>query len=581
MANRLLIERNVMVAMRDGVKLATDIFRPDDGSAHPVLILRTPYDKSNARSSMAAVFNPVVGAERGYVVVLQDVRGRFLSEGRWVPFVNDRADGYDTVEWAAAQPWSNGSVGIYGASYMGVTALQAAAANPPHLKAAFSYLTGGNYHNGWAYSGGAFELGFNLSWVGGSLGWDTLNRLGLKDTLRRELAQSLDAILLDPWRVVRQLPLGDIPVFDSVAPYWRDWLNHPAYDDYWQAVDVVASAADIKVPLLQITGWYDNFQRCHMDLYEQLQQHPCGDIRRSHRLIIGPWDHWAYLSGRPGSAGERQFGASAVGGPPLTTNLLLQWFDHWLTGRDSALLDTPRVRYFAMGDNVWREVESWPPPNTPTRYYLHSGGHANSRFGDGVLGLDLSAVETPDSYNYDPDDPTPSVGGRTMHQMFGPGGIQDQARVEERDDVLVYTSPCLTKPLTIAGPVSVKLFTASSAPDTDFTAKLVDVEPSGYCANIAEGIIRARYRNGMTREELLQPGEVAAYTIDLWHTAQTFQAGHRLRLEISSSNFPRFDRNANSAVHPGVATLADLQVAAQQVFHDAERPSYLCLPIVA
>lgn len=296
--------------------------------------------------------------------------------------------------------------------------------------------------------------------------------------------------------------------------------------------------------------------------------------------MVGPWDHEAYLSLGLSRAGQRDFGPSAIGGPTLVSELALQWFDHWLAGKETPLMDTRPVRYFMMGSNAWREADTWPPASTPTQWYLRSGGRANTRHGDGALTLEPPDAEPADSYRYDPADPVPSLGGRTLHPNLGPGGVQDQATLEEREDVLVYTSARLTTPLAVAGPVSVTLFAASSARDTDFTAKLVDVEPDGYCANIAEGIIRARHRSGEPPEELLEPGEVTEFGIDLWDVAHLFRAGHRVRVEISSSNFPRFDRNLNTAVSPELAGPGDLQVADQQIWHDKDHPSRLALPVL-
>jgi putative CocE/NonD family hydrolase len=574
MSLSMRVERDVMVAMRDGVRLATDIYRPDDTASHPVLVQRTPYSKSNAWFVGGLIFNPLDAVEREYVVLVQDTRGRFKSEGVWEPFVHEAADGFDTVEWAAAQPWSNGNIGIYGSSYMGVTAVQAAIAAPPHLKAAMAYVTGSNYQNGWTYSGGAFELGFNIWWTT-FLGWDTLSRLNISDAKRQAMMAQLAAAAADPWTAVSHLPLSELPAFQGgVAPYWQDWLQHPVYDEYWARIDAAAQADAIQAPLLQIAAWYDNFLRGQLDLYARLQG------REHHRIVIGPWDHEAYLSLRTSSSGQRDFGPGALGGPALAADLAFQWFDHWLNGKETPLLATPRVRYFVMGENTWREANTWPPATTPVRYYLHSGGRANTRHGDGTLTLDPPATEPWDSYRYDPANPVPSAGGRTLHPPFGPGGVQNQAEVEEREDVLVYTTALLTTPLTITGPVSVTLFATSSAQDTDFTAKLVDVEPSGYCANIAEGIIRARYRKGGV-EELLKPGQVTEFTIDLWDVAHTFLPGHRIRLEISSSNFPRFNRNLNSAVRPELASSSEQQVAVQQICHDAQHPSHLLLPVSA
>lgn len=281
-------------------------------------------------------------------------------------------------------------------------------------------------------------------------------------------------------------------------------------------------------PLLHIGGWYDNFLRGHLDLNEALKSHPDERVRDSHRLILGPWDHEAYLSIRPASAGEREFGPAATGGAASMSDVAFQWFDHWLRGRQTPLLGEPRVRYFEMGSLIWRTCDEWPPPHRPIAVYLHSGGRANNRFGDGHLSTRPPGFEPPDSYLYDPADPVPTVGGRTLSPALGPGDVQDQARVEERHDVLVYTSAQLITPVAIAGPVSVRLTAATSARDTDFTAKLVDVEPDGYCANLAEGIIRCRYRNHMAKAESLDPGEVVELFIDLWDVAYVFRAGHRI-----------------------------------------------------
>ena len=580
MAGKVIVERAVMVPMRDGVKLATDIYRPEDGGKHPVLVHGLPYSRSNATAVAGYLFNPFVAVERGYVVVVQESRGRCESEGTWRPFADDGRDGYDTVEWAAAQPWSNGSVGIFGNCADGVPALQAAVAAPPHLKACLLYMTGTNYHSGWIYNGGAFELGFNLAWTAGALAPDVLPRLKLEPTALQEAGGELMLILDDMPAAARYLPLRDIPAFQNgVAPYWNEWLSHPRYDEYWQKVDAVAHAKEIKVPVLQISGWYDLMLRGHLDLIRELQLHGDESVRDHHRMIIGPWDHEAYLGFRVTNAGQRDFGPSAATGPALMVGTAFEWFDRWLLGQDTPLLKTAKFRYFVMGDKVWREESSWPPDHTPMRYYLHSGGRANTRMGDGALTTEPPGSDPHDSYVYDPFDPVPTAGGRTL--LLVPGGVQNQAQVEERPDVLVYTSPRLDAPVTIAGPVSVTLFASSSAPDTDFTAKLVDAEPDGYCANIAEGIIRARYRNSEDREEMLEPGIVTEFVIDLWDVAHTFRPGHRIRLEISSSNFPRFDRNLNARLNPAEGTAEDASKAIQQVHHSTQYPSRITLPLMS
>lgn len=581
MSTSLTVERDLLIPMRDGVKLATDIYRPAAAGRYPVLVHRTPYSKDDWWVVGTLMFSPVAAVERGYVVVVQDSRGRFKSEGEWVPFFCEGSDGYDTVEWAAAQPWSDGRVGIYGSSYNGVTTIQALVAAPPHLKACVSYMTGANYHQGWVYSGGAFELAFNLWWALHQ-GWDTVSRLGLNEPELEQMLARLTLGVTEPREAIRHLPQLNHPLFQGgIARYYDEWLAHPKYDGYWEQVDAVAHAVNIKVPVLQISCWYDGFLKGHLDLNEALKSHPDRRVRDTHEFVIGPWEHMSYLGVRKSAAGEREFGPAAVSGPTMVAPLALEWFDRWVAEKQTAAPGAKRVRYFVMGSNAWHEADAWPPPHTATRYYLRSGGRANTRCGDGVLETEAPGNEPADSYVYDPASPVPTAGGRSMAPSLCPAGVQDQAEVEQRDDVLVYTAPRLTVPLTIAGPVSVALFASSSAPDTDFTGKLVDVQPDGYCAGIAEGIIRARYRNGMDREVLLTPGEVVELSIDLLAVAHTFQTGHRVRLEISSSNFPKYDRNLNVAAPLAAVSAADMRRAAQQVFHERRRASYITLPVVS
>ena len=580
MTRTITIERDLRVAVRDGVGLATDVYRPADGERHPVLVQRTPYGKGDAWVVGGLMFNPLDAVERGYVVVVQDCRGRFASEGEWVPFVVEGPDGYDTVEWAARQAWSNGRVGVYGSSYNGVTTLQATVAAPPHLQACVAYMTGTDYHLGWVYSGGAYELGFNLWWALHQA-WDTASRLGGTEAIAEATAR-LTGGMMEPWRALRHLPLGDLPLFrGGLAPYYYDWLSHPAYDDYWRRVDVVARAAEIKTPVLHISAWYDGFLRGHLDLNERLKAHPDAHVRDHHRFVLGPWDHMSYLGVRKSAAGEREFGPTAFSGPALVAEMALEWFDRWLMDKEPSAGSRVRVRYFMMGADVWRDAEAWPPPHVPAPYYLRSGGRANSRFGDGTLSTDRPAAEGADSFVYDPADPVPTLGGRSMTPSYCESGVQDRSRIEERRDVLVYTSAHLLAPLAIAGPVSATLFVTSSAVDTDFTATLVDVQPDGYCAPIAEGIVRARYRSGPDREALLVPGEVVELRIDLLAVAHTFRAGHRLRLEVSSSNFPKYDRNLNCAAPPALATAADMCRAVQHVLHGGPRASHVTLPVAS
>jgi putative CocE/NonD family hydrolase len=581
MSTSIVVERGLLVPMRDGVRLSTDVYRPAAAGRYPVLLQRTPYNKGDLWPVATLMFSPFDAVERGYVVVVQDCRGRFASEGEWIPFVVEGPDGHDSVEWAAAQPWSDGRVGIYGSSYNGVTALQAAIHSPPHLVACVAYMTGANYHEGWVYSGGAFELGFGL-WYALHQAWDALPRVGLDEAGIAEAAGRLTRAMLDPMSAFRTLPLVDHPLFEGpIAPHWRSWTSHERYDDTWKTIDVIANADKIRVPILHIAAWYDGFLRGHLDLEHALAHHPDARVREEHRLVIGPWEHMAYLGVRKSSAGEREFGPIAVGGPTTAAPLCFDWFDRFVAGRETGAPTAKRVRYFLLGANEWREVDAWPPPHRRMPFYLRGAGGARSRHGDGVLSRDPPGEEPPDGFTHDPRDPVPTLGGRNMIPGVCAPGVQDRSRVEERDDVLVYTTAPLDVSLTIAGPVSATLLVRANAPDADFVAKLVDVEPSGYCVPIAEGILRARFRNGRNREDPLVPGEIATIEVDLLAVAHVFRAGHRIRLEVAGSDFPKYDRNPGTGKSSLLARENDLRRIDQEVLHDAEHSSCIILPVVS
>ncbi|MGD8716884.1 MAG: CocE/NonD family hydrolase [Desulfobacterales bacterium] len=560
--------------MRDGVILRGDVYRPAEGGPFPVLLHRLPYNKSYAWIAAALMLNPLNGADQGYAVVLQDCRGRFESDGEWTPFHSEIDDGYDTVEWCAEQPWSNGKIGIYGSSYMGVTGWQAVVAAPPHLEAAFVYVTGTNYHEGFIYTGGAFELGFNL-WYALFLGWDKLFKLpedkqGLAMQKMSETASNLS-------QAYQHLPLKEFPVFEDVAPFYYDWLNHSSYDEYWQAVDVETRYDKITVPVLQMTGWFDNFLIGHLNSFQGIREKGGSDkARKNQKIIIGPWTHENYLSLTMSKVGDIECGPVAM---PTAEPLMFRWFDHWLKDVDTGMMDEPPVRIFVTGANEWRDEEEWPLKRAKeTPWYLHSGGQANTLHGDGALTFVPPDNEPPDTYAYDPADPVPTVGGRTLMPGVATDGFRDQRCVEERPDVLVYTSPMLMKDTEVTGPVALKLWAASSCRDTDFTAKLIDVYPDGYAAIVADGILRARYRESLAQPKLLEPGQIYELVIDLWATSLVFKSGHRIRVEVSSSNFPRFDRNLNTGEDN--AGEAQMQTAIQTIYHDATHPSHIVLPIV-
>jgi putative CocE/NonD family hydrolase len=563
---------------RDGTRLFADVYRPDDDGAYPCLVQRTPYDKLNMLYTFAATIDPTRAVERGYAVVVQDCRGRFGSEGEWHPFVHEADDGYDTVEWLAQQPWCDGRVGVYGNSYMATTALQAAIAAPPHLAAVFSYMGGPAYHDGWAYTNGVLELGFDYFWLTRGA-WETLRRSDVGPDSRRELAAVLHSGTTQPAKVIAQLPVEKLPgLVPELVPFWQTWLEHPGYDEYWRSFDVVERADAIEVPVCHVSGLYDNFLQGHLALNAALSTHRSERVRRSHQFVLGPWDHEAYMGARPSAAGLVDFTPNAPNSYRLCHDLALDWFDRWLLDGEPDAVGVVS-RYFDTGTQAWHEVESWPPSAVATDVYLDGSGAANSRFGDGLLVWDAPRERVADAFTYDPLDPVPTVGGRTLAPVFGQPGIQDQRTVEERPDVLVYTCGELESDLVVAGPVSVTLYVSTDGEDTDFTAKLVEVEPDGFCRNIAEGIVRARYRNGW-EASFLEPGETVELSIPLLDVAHTFAAGSRLRVEVSSSNFPRFDRNLNTRVSPARGGPEDVRVALQQVFHGGDTPSCVQLPVV-
>ena len=558
------VERGVAVTMRDGVVLRADVYHPDADGKFPVLLQRTPYNKAGGLEF------GLKAAARGFVVINQDVRGRYTSEGEWYTFKHEPDDGYDTVEWAAALPYSSGKVGMFGGSYVGATQMLTAIAHPPHLAGIFPVVTASNYHENWTYQGGAFEQWFNESWTSGLA----------QDTLNRQVTRNTNA-MHNIWK----LPFSDYPLFDtgavagtenpaSLAPYFIDWLGHPSYDDYWKRISIEEHFSEINVPVYSVAAWYDIFLGGSLRNYAGIKVSGGSDTaRRGQRLLVEIGGHAG--SGR--HIGEVDFGPAAE--QVDTDEVMLRWYDAILKGEKNGAEQEKPVKIFVMGKNVWREEDDWPLARAEkARYYLHSGGKSNSLRGDGALSTATPQAEPADHWVYDPADPVPTVGGPlccdSPHLAPGP---RDQRPVEARDDVLLYTTPAFKQDLEVTGPVTLELYAGSSAVDTDFTAKLVDVWPNGLAQNLTEGILRARYRNSQEKPEMMNPGEVYKLTVDLWATSNVFLAGHRLRLEVSSSNFPRFNRNTNTGEDPGRATR--LIKATNTVYHDGEHPSALVLPV--
>jgi len=555
---QVTFEEGVAAKMRDGVTLYADVYRPKADGRFPVLLERTPYDKHGS-----AAFG-LKAASHGYVVILQDTRGRYSSEGEWYPFKFESADGYDTVEWAATLPYSNGKVGMFGASYVGATQMLAAIADPPHLAGICPVVTASNYHDGWTYQGGAFEQWFSQSWTSG-LAQDTLRRRAQKNS------QALQWI----WKLpLTAYPLFEIGSSEGLASYFVDWLRHPSYDSYWKQWSIEDNYPKIKVPAYHVGGWYDIFMGGTVRNYVGIKSAGGSDVaKRGQRLLVGPWYHGPFN----GKSGDIDFGSEAKGD---TDELTLQWYDFVLKGISSGIQGEKPVRIFVMGKNIWRDEDDWPLARAKSnKYYLHSSGKAQSLKGDGVLGTNEPKSESPDIFTYNPVEPVPTRGGGLCcDNEHLPSGAFDQRPVEARTDVLVFSAPAFTKDFEVTGPISVELYVSSSAVDTDFTAKLVDVWPNGFAQNLTDGILRARYRKSPARPEYLNPGEIYKINIDLWATSNVFLAGHQLRLEVSSSNFPRFDRNSNTGEDTGQTTR--LVSAENTIYHDHEHRSALLLPVV-
>ena len=588
MNQAIKIESNVSAEMRDGTTLYADVYRPEGEGRFPVLLQRTPYDKSSP-TSYGVALDALRAARAGFAVVIQDVRGRYASEGEFYTFVNESTDGYDSVEWAAAQPWSSGRVGMYGGSYVGATQWLAAVAHPPHLCAIAPAITSHDYHEGWTYQGGAFQLNFALSWTLGLVLFNIdhlARRLGDLSSEQAELIDALDRFE----RSARHLPLSEVPALrrEGLAAYYHDWVTHRDNDDYWRRWNIESRHHTLDVPALHIGGWYDIFLGGTLRNFTGMHANAASEgTRQAQRLLIGPWAH----SYEPGAkVGSVDFGIAANGASIDLHGRTLDWFSHWLTDAGDAhapedlpggLPDSPPVEIFTMGVNQWRSENEWPLARTQyTKYYLHSTGRAPTDLDDGRLTHDAPAAESPDHFLYDPRDPVPTRGGGLCcHDAQVEQGSFDQREVEQRADVLVYSTAPLDAPVEVTGPVTVTLWAISSAVDTDFTAKLLDVSPCGRAVNLTDGIIRARYRNSTSAPEPIKPGEIYAYTIDLWATSNVFLAGHRIRVEISSSNFPRFDRNPNTG---SIATDEwSLQPAMQSILHSERYPSHVTLPIIA
>ena len=504
--------------MRDGVKLSTIIFLPQGNGPWPVVLVRTPYGKAT-QSRLNGEWT-----KRGFAFVVQDCRGTFQSEGKYRPFVDDQEDGYDTVEWIATQPWSNGKVGMYGASAMGITTNEAAMANPPHLVAGFVMVARSSAYEQSSFIGGVFRKEMNEDW------------------LKRQKAES---------------------VLDEI-------FKHASLSNFYDRSQMSRHWQQVHIPIYNYGGWYDIFNQGNIDNFVGLQKNAAAPGAGQQKLIMGPWGHGQLEEVKyPANAGIGAFGGL------LSVELAMRWFEYWLKGVDNGIMKEPPVRYYVMGDvsdpkapgNEWHTAAVWPVPSKTTPYFLGPSGTLSEKA--------PQEKESADSYKYDPQNPVPTVGGANLFLKKGP---MDQRAVGERPDVLKFATPVLQSPVEVTGRVTVELWAESDAPDTDFIAKLVDVYPDGTERLVLDSALRARFRDGFDHEVLMKKGQVYKFKIDLWSTSLIFNTGHRIAIHVSSSNSPRFDPNPNT----GKPLRADTQtqIATNSIHHDRVHPSRAMLPVM-
>ena len=573
-----------MVPMRDGVRLATDLYFPvGTDTPLPVVQIRTPYGKlPHRRDASAARYF----ASHGFAVAVQDMRGRYQSEGEYFVSRADREDGYDMVSWLAEQPWSNGRIGTYGCSYLGENQMQLAATRNPHHAAALPQAAGGSYRYFGVIFGGVTELAASLGWFRGA-GSKVFYRIP-PGTPREEMLQVEEMINpapnpgeLDFQAAWRTLPYIDMLKASGAPPTdFEAFVSHEPGDPWWDRIGYVQPDDRFDVPALHVNSWYDLGVGETLKLFNLLSDNAESDRARDNQFaIISPTDHCtSEIATSRTVVGERDLGDARLD----YWTIYLDWFDHWLRDDADADFDMPRLQYYLMGANEWRTAGSWPVEGTEFRpMYLHSGGSANTRAGDGRLSWEAPDEEQPaDTFTYDPDDPVPTIGGPVCctGTADAPAGGFDQSAVEDRHDVLVYTSEPLDEGLEVTGPIELVLYVSSDARDTDIVGKLVDVHPDGRAINVQEGILRARYREGYGRKVWMEPGEVYELRIDLQATANYFGAGHRIRLEITSSSFPRWERNLNTGGRNHDET--EWELARNSVHHAPMSASRLIVPIV-
>jgi predicted acyl esterase len=552
-AQEVALEANVPVPMSDGITLSADLYRPDEEGPFPVVLVRTPYDKG-----AFDWLGQVLAGNGGYAVLIQDVRGQVTSEGDFEPFVDEFGDGMDTLDWVAAQSWCDGNVGMWGSSYLSYCALVLAPSGHPALKAIFC-ISGWGDPEKMGAPGGAMHLMLALPW-----------------TLSPQVSERDEPVDFED--LFGLVPVSRIPDLAGIeSPEWSSYFVE-GEEGLGDAPSTAGRYGEINIPIIYVTGWHDFLAETTLDVYEGVMEaHSGAEPPPFQKLVVGPWHHdqqWTESS----VVGDYDFGPDGAMGSERILGLTIRWFHRFLRGIETGVEHEPPARIFVMGQNEWRGFDDWPPNGVATETWsLDSGGSANTLEGDGVLGRSGATGSDSDSYTYDPTNPVPTMGGANMHFFPERLGIRDQRPIESREDVLVYTSEPLESDLDIIGPVSAMICGATEGQSADFTAKLVTVRPDGYARIVTEGI----KRNPDTPEDgdaAMIPGKVYRFTIDMASTAIRVPAGDRLRLEVSSSNFPKYTRNPSTSEE---AELAEEFVAVTQtVYHTSEYPSHVALPVL-
>lgn len=540
-ASNYILKENVKIEMADGTHLMANLYLLDTINRHPTILIRNPYNKD-----YLSIFGEMI-VKYGYNVVIQDVRGKYASEGIFTVFADEKKDGLATLDWIEQQPWSDGKIGIYGPSYLSYCGMILAPENHPALKTVVNSSGISDIYE-LMYFSGAFNQTMAI--------W--MKRMGSGK--------------VDYNGIFSMLPLRRM-VDSIMEPHTATIMNHDTRDKFYQNMSI-NDYSEINIPILHSTGWNDFMYRNTLNAYNELTK-----TNPHQKIFIGPWTHNQQLNAETTKYGDEDFGENALFGLHKDLEISMKWFDYHIKGIDNGIMEEPRVRYFMMGKNEWRTSHQFPPDNMKEKkYYLYSEKAANSRSGDGMLTENRKELAGKDTYVYDPENPVPTVGGVNGHIMMELAGIKDQSVVEIREDILVYTSEKLNEDTEIAGEIKVLLYVSSDVIDTDFTAKLVEVRADGYCRIIEDGIAKTRFRNGFEKKEKMITGDIYEIEIIVGTTAISIPKGNRIRLEISSSNYPKFPRNHNTGIRETDAV--KFKKAHQVVYHSSDYPSCLILPVL-